>query len=616
MMKKIAVLLTLIVLAISLSPVSVFAIADPDSPPRLDSVYVYDLADGGIGVFCKYYLEYAILPTVADPNDIVTNAYLVSFIDTDGVTTLRATQPYTYVDSGYGYGVAWIRFSAAEVISMSIDSADEALYTVSISGNPTIPSGWVGDPPETIASVTDWYTTGDPEVLLATQVRIYADELEIAWSVDLIEASALGSVLTSNGENYWLNAIPGLKILAPAVFSSSEITPELEEIIYDTDFSAVAASVAGGATVVGSPQTLVVGANTVDTGATTGDITITLSLVARGTIADGTGTFVGISPATLVSGVNTIDVDGAGTFTVTLTQTDLQAQIDAVTDGTGFDTSAGATIFGMTTGVFSTALWLIMGVILIGASYGGYRKANPLVNNEATGKTAMFLYALWMLGGMLMGVLLAKIMLFLFIGYGAFIGYILFYRNSAGDTGRNVAFMGWMWVIVCLAGGMLNGIVPHASTHLTTDLTSAGTTINVASTEGFRQTGILIISEERIAYSDTTATTFVGTTFRPMVRGTSGTEAVAHSSGAVVRMPESSLINDSLSYRIALISDAAGLMSFVTIPLAVFNIITDFVFLPLSFLGTDLVIVTVIWGIIALGTIITFAVAMTGGRRI
>lgn len=81
-------------------------------------------------------------------------------------------------------------------------------------------------------------------------------------------------------------------------------------------------------------------------------------------------------------------------------------------------------------------------------------------------------------------------------------------------------------------------------------------------------------------------------------------------------MPESALINDSLDYNIALISDSAGLMSFVTVPLAVWNIITDFLFLPLSFLGTDLVIITVIWALIALGTIITAAVALMGGRRV
>jgi hypothetical protein len=616
--KRILTVFALLILVLSLTPLSVLAIADPDSPPQVNSVYVYTLTDGGIGIMVEYFLDYAVLPTVADANDTATNAYLVSFMDTDGTTTLRAAQPYVFVDSGYGAGIVWIRFSAAEVATYSIDAVDEALYSVQLSGNPTIPSGWGADPPLTVGTITDWYTTGDPEVLLATQIRVYADELEIAWTtVDLIQASALGNVLTTNGENYFQNVIPGLRVLAPSVFSSSELEPSLEDINYDTVFSAVAASVVGGATLTVSPHTLVVGNNTIDTGATTGNFTITLSNVAYGTITNGTGT-IAVSPSTLVGGINTINATGAGTFIVALTQTDLQAQLDSGTTGTGFDTSGAASIFGMTAGVFSTALWLIIGVILIAAAYGGLHKSGAIdyQGQEITGKTAMLLYGVWMIAGVLMGILLAKVMAFLFIGYGAFVGYILFYRGSAGDVGRNVTFMGYMWLIVCLSGGMLQGIVPQASTHLTVDLSSAGTTITVASTEGFRTPGIIVIGNERIAYFDTTATTFVGTTFRPLTRGVTGTTAVAHLSGATVRMPESALINDSLDYNIALISDSAGLMSFVTVPLAVWNIITDFLFLPLSFLGTDLVIITVIWGIIVLGVIITAAVSLMGGRRV
>jgi hypothetical protein len=605
------------VLLLTLAPVSVLAIANPDTPPELNSVYVFNLEDGGVGILAEYYLDYAILPTVANPNDHVTNAYLVSFMDIDGVTTLRSTAPYVFVDSGYGIGLVWIRFSATEVATLSIDSVDEALYTVQLSGNPTIPSGWPGDPPWVPVSITDWHTTGDPKVQLAEHIRLYANVLELEWiTVQLMTTSALGNILTTNGENYFLNVIPGLKVLAPSIFSSSSLSPDLEDIDYTVEFSAVAAS--GTATLTVSPHTLVVGADTLDTGATTGTITITLSDVARGTIADGTGTFIGASPSNLVAGINTINVDSAGTFTVTLTQTDLQAQIDTGSSGTGFDTSGAATIFGMSRGLFSTSLWLIMGVLLIAAAYGGLIKTNALdgQNTEITGKTAMLLYGVWMIAGLLLGILLAKIMIFLFIGYGAFIGYILFYRNSSGDVGRNVVFMGWMWLIVCLSGGMLQGLVPQASTHLTANLSSVATTINVSSTEGFRTPGIIIIDGERIAYFDTTATTFIGTTFRPLVRGTGDSTAVAHLSGATVRMPESALINDSLDYNVALIADSAGLMSFITIPLAVFNIITDFIFLPLDFIGTDLVIITVIWALIAMGTIITAAMNLMGGRRV
>jgi hypothetical protein len=350
----------------------------------------------------------------------------------------------------------------------------------------------------------------------------------------------------------------------------------------------------------------------VDVATTTIELT---TVYAGATLA---GQAYGITSHNLDSGVTTVNVSGAGTFIVAFGKLDLQTLIDDASSDTGFDTSDAATIFGMSRGLFSTSLWLIMGVLLIAAAYGGLVKTNALdgQNTEITGKTAMLLYGVWMIAGLLLGILLAKIMIFLFIGYGAFIGYILFYRNSSGDVGRNVVFMGWMWLIVCLSGGMLQGLVPQASTRLTANLTDVAVTINVASTEGFRTPGIILVDGERIAYADTTATTFIGTTFRPLVRGTGDSTAATHLSGATVRMPESALINDSLDYNVALIADSAGLMSFITIPLAVFNIITDFIFLPLDFIGTDLVIITVIWGLIAMGTIITAAMNLMGGRRV
>jgi hypothetical protein len=228
----------------------------------------------------------------------------------------------------------------------------------------------------------------------------------------------------------------------------------------------------------------------------------------------------------------------------------------------------------------------------------------------------MGLFGLCIIGGVLLGFLLPIVAALIFIGYCAFVGYIIFFRNSTGDVGRVVMFMGYMFVVVCIAGGICQGTVPTASTYLTADITDADTTITVDSTEGFVVPGTLIIDGETVAYYDTTANTFIGSTWKPLVRGSSGTEAVVHSSGASVRQPETALLNNALDYNIALLSDAAGLMAFVTIPLAIWDIITSFIFLPLEFLGTDLVIITILWGILGLGTLIMFFVNLAGGRRV
>ena len=201
------------------------------------------------------------------------------------------------------------------------------------------------------------------------------------------------------------------------------------------------------------------------------------------------------------------------------------------------------------------------------------------------------------------------------IGYGAFIGYIIFFRTSA-DIGRTVMFMGWMWFIVCLVGGTIAGVVPQATTRLTTDISATDTTITVSSTVNFRDTGIIVIGDERIAYHTKTGTTFTGTFWRPLVRGASGTDAAAHSSGAATRAVETAMLNDTLNYNLALLSDASGIMFFVTLPLVFWDMITSFVFLPLAFLGTDMAILTYVWAIIGLGLLTSIVIAMIGGRRV
>lgn len=182
--------------------------------------------------------------------------------------------------------------------------------------------------------------------------------------------------------------------------------------------------------------------------------------------------------------------------------------------------------------------------------------------------------------------------------------------------GKATMFLAFVWLVVCLAGSVVSGSIAVATTRLTADITDADTTITVSSTNGFLDTGIIIIGDERIAYSDTTATTFRGTAARPLVRGTSDTDAAAHVTGDRVRTVESMVFNQSMAYNLAVLSDASGLMYFVAAPLAIFSLLLSFVVLPLDFLGTDLQILTYIWGVVGIGMIVSLTIALAGGRRV
>ena len=182
--------------------------------------------------------------------------------------------------------------------------------------------------------------------------------------------------------------------------------------------------------------------------------------------------------------------------------------------------------------------------------------------------------------------------------------------------GKAFMFMVFMFIIVSLAGNVMAGEIDFARTKLTAAIDDDDTTLSVSSTTGFPDVGLVVIGDERIAYSDTTATSFTGSLAQPLLRGTGGSDAIEHSVGAKVSTLPGAMLNTAADYHIAVMADAAGLQAFVAKPTAFFALIGSFFFLPLKFLGTDLQILTVFWGVIGAGMIISLFVAMAGGRRV
>ncbi len=580
-----------------------YAIDDPDTPPQVSAVYVYEFDNGSVGVLIDYYIDYASLPT-----ETATEAYLAVFIDTDGATQLKAVAPYTFVDSGYGRGLVWIPFTSAEATAYSIDSTDIALYRIWLTGNPTL--AWTGDPPKTITTIDQWVSASVPETL-ASRVLYYADVLELAWSLDMVEATADGNKLTSIGVSYFENVIPGCRTLAPAAFSDTTSDPDYIEVSYDTLFGATATS--GTATVVGSPQTLAEGTDSIDTGATTGTIILDLAQWTSGNITNDTGTLFGGPTIDLYPGRNILTVTVAGTFTTELEVIDTATIYGDSVTGTGFDLTAIATTFGMSRWMLSGIVWIFVSVVACAAVYRGSR--NSTDPSGAT-KTVSLLLMVLLLGGLLLGLLHPLVVAFAFIAVGAFIGYILFFRSETLHKG--MMFMIWMFVITSISGNIAaSGQVGITTTRLTSTITSTESdSIPVASTSGFPNSGILVIGDEQIAYPAKDATHFLDTTFNDILRGHAGTDNVTHLVNSSVRTKESYILNASIDYKIARITDSAGALTYIAMPFLLLDLVLTFFKLPLEFLGTDLAILTYLWMVVAVGMIVGFVIALVGGRRV
>jgi len=221
----------------------VFAIDDPEVL-QVNAVWVYRncMEDGDQLYLIDYTLDYdpdSDPLTDDNPDENITEAYLVRLMN--GAAELGSTAPYAYYDEGYDRGLVALYFSAAEA------PAWEGAYTMILVGNPTL--AWGADPPETSVGDfdlwQDWPISTTQEIL-ASRILWLADQLELAWAVDMIETTASGSRLTDYGESYFVNVIPDLRTMAPSAFVGQIIQPEVEKREFTEDYSDdLAASVVG-----------------------------------------------------------------------------------------------------------------------------------------------------------------------------------------------------------------------------------------------------------------------------------------------------------------------------------------------------------------------------------
>ncbi len=419
----------------------VLAIDDPNTPPQVTAVYIFEdlLEDGDLGVLIDYYLDYDPAPGI--PTEPVTESYLAAFIDIDGTTQLGTVAPYTfqaigYTNNGYQRGVVWIYFTAVDVTAATIDRANIALHRVWLMGNPTIASGWAGVPPKTIAGIDFWQDGGDTATLFALRILQLASELEVAWTLDLVETTTLGSRLTPLGEAYFPNVINGLRTMAPNVFAVSTIEPGLEDLDYSTAFGATISDGTGSIPI--SPLALAEGVNIVDI---TGNGTLIVELLKGtvGTAADnpGGGTVAG-SPTPLGEGTNTITVALAGTndILVTVNLVDTASGLGGTVEGTGLDVGivnpGGLTLpemFGMSRWMISGLVWMVISVIIVAAAYGvGDRQ---LGLGTSSGKGMLMVFNLCIIIGTVLGLLHIIVGILLFLGFGFLTAYVLFFRGSS-----------------------------------------------------------------------------------------------------------------------------------------------------------------------------------------
>ncbi len=79
-------------------------------------------------------------------------------------------------------------------------------------------------------------STSVTQSLLASRILYLGQQLESAWSVDMVESN-VGTHLTVYGEDYFTNVIPNLRDIAPAAFSGQVINPTIETKLPTTAYA-------------------------------------------------------------------------------------------------------------------------------------------------------------------------------------------------------------------------------------------------------------------------------------------------------------------------------------------------------------------------------------------
>ena len=173
-------------------------------------------------------------------------------------------------------------------------------------------------------------------------------------------------------------------------------------------------------------------------------------------------------------------------------------------------------------------------------------------------------------------------------------------------------FMLFMWLCLCVAGGVAAGHIDFATTTLTTAIDADDAVLTVYSTVGLPNSGVVVLEDEHIGYSHKTSTTLYGSATAPLVRGAEGTEAVSHAAGTFVSTVPGAMMGMSMAYNVVALTDIAGPRAVVVAPLALFRLLGSFFNPHLEFLGTNLAIITYLWMILAIGMVVALAVNLFG----
>lgn len=201
----------------------------PDDTPTISSFHAYkDLIEDDDCLF----VILANIPYLATPGIPVSRAFTWSLID--GSDEVGWNVGYAMNDNGYGLNLYSLYFPAAE----AIDWGNVTDYYLQLSGSPAIftapPVYNNADSGDYAVSAETWVTTSNYNTKLATDLVAIARTLEQDWQIVLLDEQDTKTVLSSNGEKLFRNAIAGIQTMTPKLFFVQAATADLSTRTWGT----------------------------------------------------------------------------------------------------------------------------------------------------------------------------------------------------------------------------------------------------------------------------------------------------------------------------------------------------------------------------------------------
>lgn len=162
------------------------------------------------------FVPYAI-PFTTQPDDNIDDTFIFRLMSTDGLTELAATVATPSYDGGYGNGA----------VSFYVESGMtwESAYIFRVQENPVFypsPQYW-----DFVVDASNYSSDSDQESALKAKIETSAAFLGPEFGVELLTTTEAGAtVLSTYGELYYLQAVPGLQSMCPSLFSVQLESPD------------------------------------------------------------------------------------------------------------------------------------------------------------------------------------------------------------------------------------------------------------------------------------------------------------------------------------------------------------------------------------------------------